>query len=160
MKLIMMSSIIISSIIMINVHPMTLMIMILTQVLLICLMNWGVNKMSWFSYVLFLIFLGGLMVLFIYITSLASNEKFNFNLNLVMTNIMWVIIATVLFFMMMKNEQYNLLSWFISLKSFNEMYSFSMSLISLMTMIYLFLTLIVVVKTASKYEGPLRNMIF
>jgi NADH-ubiquinone oxidoreductase chain 6 len=33
----------------------------------------------WFSYILFLVFLGGVLVLFIYITRLASNEKFIFS---------------------------------------------------------------------------------
>lgn len=32
----------------------------------------------WFSYILVLVFLGGVLVLFLYMTSLASNEKFEF----------------------------------------------------------------------------------
>lgn len=38
----------------------------------------------WYSYVLFLVFLGGVLVLYIYMTSLASNEKFDTNFILVL----------------------------------------------------------------------------
>ena len=35
-------------------------------------------RISWFIYLLVLIFLGGVIILIIYITSIAANEKFNF----------------------------------------------------------------------------------
>lgn len=69
-----------SALIFINLkHPVALGLTLILHTLLIS----GVTGLAvgnfWFSYVLFLVFLGGVLVLFIYITSLASNEKFSLN---------------------------------------------------------------------------------
>lgn len=60
-------------------HPVALGLVLILHTLLISGVTGLVAGNFWFSYVLFLVFLGGVLVLFIYITSLASNEKFNLN---------------------------------------------------------------------------------
>nr|QNV11699.1 NADH dehydrogenase subunit 6 [Rhamphomyia barbata] len=63
-------------------HPLAMGLMLLMQTFLICLITGLMTKSFWFSYILFLIFLGGMLVLFIYVTSLASNEMFSMSMNL------------------------------------------------------------------------------
>lgn len=58
-------------------NPITMVIIIVVQSLLICLILFMSMSMSWYSYILFLIFMGGLIVLFIYICRIASNEIFS-----------------------------------------------------------------------------------
>merc|ERR1739838_23170 len=58
------------------VHPLAIGLALLFQTILICCTTGLSNLSFWFSYILFLIFLGGILVLFIYVTSLASNEMF------------------------------------------------------------------------------------
>merc|ERR1712221_33590 len=57
-------------------HPLAIGLALLSQTILICLITGLSSSSFWFSYILFLIFLGGMLVLFIYVTSLASNEIF------------------------------------------------------------------------------------
>lgn len=66
-----------SAIIFINLsHPVGLGLTLILHTLLIRGVTGLASGNFWFSYVLFLVFLGGVLVLFIYITRLASNEKF------------------------------------------------------------------------------------
>jgi len=61
-------------------HPLAMGLILLIQTIFICLLRGLLIKSFWFSYILFLIFIGGILVLFIYVTSLASNEIFSFSI--------------------------------------------------------------------------------
>nr|YP_010287582.1 NADH dehydrogenase subunit 6 [Acrobasis inouei]UKT61913.1 NADH dehydrogenase subunit 6 [Acrobasis inouei] len=153
-------------------HPISMGLMILIQTLLICIMTGMMIKTYWFSYILFLTFLGGLLILFIYVSSIASNEMFkmSFNLKISLSIIM-------LFIMIMSLLNINNLSWmnftqnlemnnfFNNLMFFNnenkinlsKLYNNQTFLMMMMMMIYLFITLIAVVKITNIFYGPLRS---
>ena len=57
--------------------PVIRVIVILLMISTLCIFMYKEGNLSLFSYVTFLIFLGGLIVLFTYICSIASNEKYN-----------------------------------------------------------------------------------
>ena len=57
-------------------HPLSTGLVLLAQTVLISVSVGLFGKRYWFSYILFLIFLGGMLVLFIYVASLAANEQF------------------------------------------------------------------------------------
>nr|YP_010999356.1 NADH dehydrogenase subunit 6 [Cricotopus triannulatus]WPM93202.1 NADH dehydrogenase subunit 6 [Cricotopus triannulatus] len=150
-------------------HPLAMGLMLLIQTLLICLLSGILTKTFWFSYVLFLIFLGGMLVLFIYVTSLASNEMFNFSMKLLLFSMMNFMMIYLLMYCMDKNLLMSYLNnhetdYLNSMKNLlmenslilNKLYSFPINLITIILMIYLFLTLIAVVKITNIFEGPLR----
>nr|YP_010535737.1 NADH dehydrogenase subunit 6 [Ornithodoros asperus]UYB78753.1 NADH dehydrogenase subunit 6 [Ornithodoros asperus]UYB78766.1 NADH dehydrogenase subunit 6 [Ornithodoros asperus] len=61
-----------------SLHPISMiMIMIMTALLLVFFM-YLILKFSWFPLITTLLLLGGLLVIFLYITSLTPNKKFNF----------------------------------------------------------------------------------
>nr|YP_010950986.1 NADH dehydrogenase subunit 6 [Thienemanniella majuscula]WML69327.1 NADH dehydrogenase subunit 6 [Thienemanniella majuscula] len=170
MKMILMtSSFLNSALFVLMKHPLSMGIILLIQTLMICLISSLSAKNFWFSYVLFLIFLGGMLILFIYVISLASNEMFNFSFNLFMKMIlMFFFICLVILFldkfyfqqplMMMeslKTENLNFLNIENNLL-FNKLYNFPTNMITILLMIYLFLCLIAVCKIINIYEGPLR----
>lgn len=139
------------------------------QTLLICLITGLIIKRFWFSYILFLIFLGGLLVLFIYVTSLASNEIFNFSNKTLyfLTTIFFIFITIFLLIdnlLILNNLITQERDYLISIKSFiiensihlNKLYNFPINLITILLMIYLFFTLVAVVKITNIFEGPLR----
>lgn len=131
--------------------------LILTQALIICAVSWRVLKISWFSYILFLIFLGGLIVLFIYITSLASNEAIAINSS--KTPIYFILILLLIAgasFSLNPQLKFNT----ITLEPLQIIYSVSSVTLISVSMIYLLLTLIIVVKITSKFEAPIKNYIF
>jgi NADH-ubiquinone oxidoreductase chain 6 len=150
-------------------HPLAIGLILLIQTLLICLISGFITKTFWFSYVLFLIFLGGILVLFIYVTSLASNEIFNFSLNLIVTCLVNFSLIYFFIFFLDKNFLINYLinhetETLLCIKTIllensltlNKLYNFPINLITIILIIYLFLTLIAVVKITNIFEGPLR----
>ena len=136
-----------------------LIFIILAQTTTLCLLVWLTTTLNWFCYILFLIFLGGLIVLFVYITRLASNEVFSLNVkNRLIYTATLLTVATLISEGI--NSQLKNQSITPTLKRFAGIYSEAIVLPSSTTIIYLLLTLIVVVKVTSKYEGPIRSLIF
>nr|ARH53828.1 NADH dehydrogenase subunit 6 [Elaphrus cupreus] len=152
-------------------HPLSMGLTLLIQTILISLMSGMFSYSYWFSYILFLVMLGGMLVLFIYMTSLASNEMFNFSMKLFTMIILFMILMIIMYMMidyMMFNPLFknsNLMEFFNEMKFFkneniytlNMIYNKPNNLITLMLVNYLFMTLIAVVKITNIKYGPLRQ---
>jgi len=138
-------------------HPIIYIVVILIQTILLCIIINIIIKFSWFSYILFLIFLGGLIVLFIYITRLASNEKFTYSTQ--QKSIFIITTALLTATLITNSRQLDLTLSNRIINSFKEIYHSSIIILTALTITYLLLTLIVVIKIVSKYKGPLRNLI-
>lgn len=144
-------------------------LLLLTQTLLNCIFTGLLTKSFWFSYILFLIFIGGILILFIYMSSLASNEQIKFS--------PWFFIKwnTILFrriFLIIILDKFYFISFFINNESmffFNshnlleenylmlsKIYDMPNNLIIILLINYLLLTLITVVKITHSFRGPLR----
>jgi len=139
-------------------HPITIIAVILAQTLLICINMWFILNTSWFSYILFLIFLGGLIVLFVYTVRLASNEKFSIKIKRIVRVISPLILITVLYLININQQVEQTQA--VRVKSFYRIYSIRIIRITISTILYLLLTLVVVVKITSKFKGPIRNILF
>nr|ANH54403.1 NADH dehydrogenase subunit 6 [Ephestia kuehniella] len=166
-------SMIFSSIIMLFInHPLSMGFLLLIQTLFMSMISGMMIKTYWFSYILFLTFLGGLLVLFIYMSSIASNEIFNFPFNFKLLFI-FCIFSTFLLSMLLFNnitwmnffqnhEMVNLFHDFLFFNNENKvnlskLYNNQTFLMMMMMMIYLFITLIAVVKITYIFYGPLRS---
>nr|QHD20117.1 NADH dehydrogenase subunit 6 [Ochlerotatus taeniorhynchus] len=170
MMFIMLMSFITSFIFMQMKHPLAMGLMLLIQTFLTSLLTGMFVKTFWFSYVLFLIFMGGMLVLFIYVTSLSSNEMFSMSFKLSFLAIMMMMTFLLISFFMDKSiiENFinnNEMNLFFSnslmpenMIELNKMYNFPTNLITLLLINYLFLTLLVTVKITKKNYGPLRPM--
>ena len=129
----------------------------------------------WFSYSLFLIFIGGILILFIYITSLASNETFKISLNkkvLILIIYLFILLLILSYILDLKSLILNTIKNFenyslIISKSIlitnnrillNKIFNFPTNLISILIINYLFLTLIATVKITNIFKGPLRPL--
>nr|YP_009250308.1 NADH dehydrogenase subunit 6 [Panchlora nivea]AMW91063.1 NADH dehydrogenase subunit 6 [Panchlora nivea] len=144
-------------------HPLAMGLILLIQTTLISLISGMMSQSFWFSYVLFLIFLGGMLVLFIYVTSLASNEMFSLSTKLMILTLMMLPPLAFLMKTMYTNFQnQETINFYIMNNSTNisliKLYNFPTNIITIMLALYLFLTLIVVVKITNIFEGPLRHM--
>nr|YP_010478013.1 NADH dehydrogenase subunit 6 [Chrysodeixis acuta]UVI59370.1 NADH dehydrogenase subunit 6 [Chrysodeixis acuta] len=176
MKMIFSLMLIMFSIIMLFMNnPLSMGLMILIQTLLTCLLSGMMIKTYWFSYILFLTFLGGLLVLFIYVSSIASNELFNLSFNFKLIIFLTIIISLLMLFMYYNNMMWMNLSFnsemdnFINLKLFfnnenkinlSKLYNNQTYLMMMMMIIYLFITLIAIVKITNIFYGPLRSSSF
>nr|QRW36355.1 NADH dehydrogenase subunit 6 [Hydroporus sp. IBE<ESP> AN585] len=151
-------------------HPMSMGLILMVQTILIVLITGLYSYSFWFSYILFLIMIGGMLILFMYMTSLASNEKFKISKNIIIIMMMMMLILIISYnndsllleyinknsnfmeslnnLMMLKNE--NSLSLYM-------LYNNPNFLINILMINYLLITLIAVIKITKSNNGPLRQ---
>nr|YP_009828734.1 NADH dehydrogenase subunit 6 [Hemerobius japonicus]QJC58966.1 NADH dehydrogenase subunit 6 [Hemerobius japonicus] len=148
-------------------HPLSMGLMLLIQTILVSLLCGMMYYTYWFSYILFLVMIGGMLILFIYMTSLASNELFNLSIN--------NFIITMFIFMLMLMMSYFYDNFLFLIKNFEmtsinslmindenaynliKLYNNPTMNITMMVINYLLLTLIIVVKITDISYGPLRQ---
>nr|AXS66168.1 NADH dehydrogenase subunit 6 [Cerambycidae sp. 9 KM-2017] len=147
-------------------HPLSLGLMLLIQTILTSLLIGFMNLNYWFSYILFLVMIGGMLILFIYMTSIASNEKFKFSSKISASSLMAPLFIFILlmidhFFLNQKINSLECLS-FDSNKNFifimNKIFNYPIFNNYSMIIIYLLISLIMVVKITDSHYGPLRQM--
>nr|QTX96601.1 NADH dehydrogenase subunit 6 [Macrobrachium rosenbergii]UPO69329.1 NADH dehydrogenase subunit 6 [Macrobrachium rosenbergii]WJW63919.1 NADH dehydrogenase subunit 6 [Macrobrachium rosenbergii] len=148
-------------------HPLAMGLTLILQTILICVSAGLLSKFMWFSYILFLIFLGATLVLFIYVASLASNETFKLSIKMISAFILPLSMALILPLtdqMMTPTKDSAELSFLSSLQdiqstqmTISHMYNPTTATLTGMIILYLLLTLIVVVKLSSTFSGPLRT---
>nr|YP_003204861.1 NADH dehydrogenase subunit 6 [Mongoloraphidia harmandi]ACO92561.1 NADH dehydrogenase subunit 6 [Mongoloraphidia harmandi] len=148
-------------------HPLSMGFFLIIQVFIICMMNGIMSNFFWFSYIFFLTMIGGLLIIFIYMTSLASNEFFNFSYKNLMFNISLLMLLLLMLyfytnqFLKMNfyfNNNMNLLFYQNELYlNLNKLYNISSKLVTLMSMLFLFITLITIIKITNIFLGPLRQ---
>ena len=136
-------------------HPIFFSIILIFSSIIIGTMCIKIN-LSWFFYLLVLVFLGGVIILIIYINTLAINEKFYFYKvkNKSIFILIFLISIQIIF---IKNYGWKInFSNFISINLYE-----SINFISLIFLIlYLLLTLICVVKLVKFEYGPLIKRLY
>nr|YP_009002510.1 NADH dehydrogenase subunit 6 [Engaeus lyelli]CDL72549.1 NADH dehydrogenase subunit 6 [Engaeus lyelli] len=147
-------------------HPLSMGVVLLMQTILVCLLTGIFNPCFWFSYILFLIFLGAMLILFIYIASLASNESFKIHFLLIsalggaLALSLTLLLMDPLPLLLSSNptlsETTTLSSMPLSTATTNMIYSPHSGPLTSLMILYLLLTLIVIVKIISPSGGPLR----
>nr|UGN61625.1 NADH dehydrogenase subunit 6 [Cryptocercus matilei] len=145
-------------------HPLAMGLMLLTQTILMCLMSGLMSQSFWFAYIMFLIFIGGMLVLFIYVTSLASNEMLTLSTKMMIMSMMSMTLILLMTKNWMKinnsetmtNEELNLNNE--NQTQLNKLYNSPNGKMTIMLASYLFLALITVVKITNITSGPLRQM--
>nr|UBK11850.1 NADH dehydrogenase subunit 6 [Ovalona pulchella] len=114
----------------------------------------------WLSYTLVLILLGGLLVIFIYVALVASNERFILN-----NKLYFLVFLLIPLIFSINDSSFNLTEQeqpitFFSQKLdwLNEIYSEEFYLFTMFLVLYLFLTLIVVVSNTKSDKMTLRSV--
>nr|AFQ62208.1 NADH dehydrogenase subunit 6 [Xyletinus sp. XYL01] len=139
-------------------HPLITVLILILMSTLISLFTGILVNSFWFSYMLFLIMVGGMLVVFIYMTSVASNEKISINYKFLILSLLFSPLILV-FNIFMKNLMNN--SSNMILKSQESMMIkfmiFPYFMMMMMMIIYLLITLIATVKITRLNMGPLRQ---
>nr|ADO60589.1 NADH dehydrogenase subunit 6 [Tritoma bipustulata] len=146
-------------------HPLSFGLILLLQTILTSIYFGLLAHNFWYSYILFLVMIGGMLILFMYMTSVASNEKFKFSMKLfilfnIMSNLSMITLLIDPFYTNLINNQLDLS---MSKENLNFQFSiikyinFPNNMIFMLMIIYLFITLIVVVKISGTNFGTLRQ---
>nr|URX54328.1 NADH dehydrogenase subunit 6 [Neotermes sp. 7 AB-2022a] len=141
-------------------HPLAMGMMLLLQTMMMCLISGLMHQSFWFQYILFMVFVGGMLVLFIYVASLASNEMFSLS-----TKMMAMATAMIMTMMMIKDQTtINSKETELYTTTSNEIITMTSKLynqpngtMTILMALYLLMTLIVVVKVTNVSMGPLRQ---
>nr|QOX09887.1 NADH dehydrogenase subunit 6 [Limassolla sp. XZ-2020] len=139
-------------------NPMSLGFMLMMQTIMTILFMNLIMESSWFVMITFLMMIGGLLILFTYMSSMASNEKFKIKLNMML---LLIIIFLMMDEMIMQNqikETMSLNKFFLSDLSLMKIYNNKSMMLTLMMILYLLLTMISVTKMVKHHKGPLRNI--
>nr|WNL54521.1 NADH dehydrogenase subunit 6 [Amitermes amifer] len=141
-------------------HPLAMGLMLLIQTTMVCLISGTMYKSFWFSYILFMIMIGGMLVLFMYMTSLASNEMFSPSNKMLMTTLMLLPILTYMMPTVTNSKEMNTHNTMMEneiLTTTTVMYNQMMGTMTTLLVLYMLLTLIVVVNIINVSSGPLRH---
>nr|YP_010872859.1 NADH dehydrogenase subunit 6 [Pheidole pieli]WGV34053.1 NADH dehydrogenase subunit 6 [Pheidole pieli] len=148
-------------------HPIFILILTMIYSGLICLMMsmWSYNFL--YSIMLFLIMISGMLIMFLYFTSLISNNQTKFTINL---PLMFSFFFNIFIFLLMMKSNSNYLTYnfnetcmslLLNNNLFNNIsyiYSYPYSNITLICIIYLLLTLFTIIKICSIKMSTLRKL--
>nr|YP_009351063.1 NADH dehydrogenase subunit 6 [Anhangatermes macarthuri]AQP28475.1 NADH dehydrogenase subunit 6 [Anhangatermes macarthuri] len=141
-------------------HPMAMGLMLLMQTIVVCLISGTMYKNFWFSYILFMIMIGGMLVLFMYMTSLASNEMFSPSNKMLTISMITMPVLVYIMPTVTNNKEMNTHNTMMENEittTTTVMYNQMMGMMTIMLVIYMLLTLIVVVNIINVSKGPLRH---
>nr|YP_011014885.1 NADH dehydrogenase subunit 6 [Caliscelis rhabdocladis]WQB38579.1 NADH dehydrogenase subunit 6 [Caliscelis rhabdocladis] len=143
-------------------HPISMGSMLMMQTMMICLVSSSKFNSPWYSYILFITMIGGLMVMFMYMSSIASNEK----MKMMPTKkiIILLTILMIIFIMNMKEQEYMEKMYQIKLntnnleeiKSTSKFFNFKKMNLSIMMIMILLFTMVSITNISSSKEGPLK----
>nr|YP_009445859.1 NADH dehydrogenase subunit 6 [Eurythenes maldoror]ATX68767.1 NADH dehydrogenase subunit 6 [Eurythenes maldoror] len=145
--------------------PLLMALLVITVSATIALLSFLLSKMAWFSFILLMVFISGVMIIFVYISSLASNKM---NPTRPLPALMLALLLLTLpfftsndYFTKTSNTHSTDSALLTTLTSsptmVSKLYSPLIAPLTTLLMLYLLLVLLVVVKTASTTKGPLRT---
>nr|AVJ52587.1 NADH dehydrogenase subunit 6 [Odontotarsus robustus] len=142
-------------------HPLSMGFILVLQTMIIAIVSGMMLSNFFFSYIIMIIMLSGALVLFIYMASVASNEKFKTPVMMMITFIMTFTISAMTLNNLAEMYEFpnnnNMLQSMIMLsKLFNTLSAY----LTIAMIFYLLLTMIIVSFIASSKEGPLRMKIY
>nr|QXT44281.1 NADH dehydrogenase subunit 6 [Amicotermes ivorensis] len=142
-------------------HPLAMGMMLLMQTTMVCIISGTMYSSFWFSYILFIIMIGGMLVLFMYMTSLASNEMFSpSNKMLILAGMMLPLMLYLMPTITNNKEMqtHNTMMENDITMTTTVMYNQMMGVMTMLLVMYMLMTLIVVVNIINVSKGPLRHM--
>nr|YP_011036638.1 NADH dehydrogenase subunit 6 [Planaphrodes nigricans]WRK21242.1 NADH dehydrogenase subunit 6 [Planaphrodes nigricans] len=139
-------------------NPMSMATILLMQTMLMSMTMNKMMKESWFAMITFLMMIGGLLILFMYMSSIASNEKLKFKIKLMLLMPIFFLITDEMMNQNQTSENQEMLMTISKEKiSMMKLYNKKSMMITMMMVMYLLLTMICISKIVKIHEGPLRT---
>lgn len=139
-------------------NPLIIGLILICQTIVITLILGKINITFWISFIIFLVFIGGILILFIYVISLLNNNNIKF------INFKYIILYIIIL-ILIYNYNYNNNNEIIIFKNiihFNnenslnliKIYNIPNIIINFLIIIYLFIIIIVTSKITNMNKGP------
>nr|YP_011010209.1 NADH dehydrogenase subunit 6 [Asclepios apicalis]WPW46746.1 NADH dehydrogenase subunit 6 [Asclepios apicalis] len=140
-------------------HPLSMgfNLIIITFLSSIMMCMW--MKYTWYSYILVLVMLGGMLVLFMYMASIASNEIMKFSFKVMIMMIVMILVTSMLLKTEMMSYNNSMIQTMENQQNMSMMKLFNSqtSVITIMMALYLLMTMIYVIYITNTFEGPMRK---
>nr|YP_010373834.1 NADH dehydrogenase subunit 6 [Arocatus melanocephalus]UPI55361.1 NADH dehydrogenase subunit 6 [Arocatus melanocephalus] len=133
-------------------HPLSMVITIIMQSMFISMLTGMMMKSFWFSYIIMIIMMSGMLVLFIYMASIASNEKFKFSFKVFLL-LLLMFLLSMLNINSKSDMMFNMTDLNLTL---NNLFNSPTMLTTIMMVMYLLYSMITISKIININEGPLR----
>nr|YP_010535529.1 NADH dehydrogenase subunit 6 [Ornithodoros erraticus]UYB78285.1 NADH dehydrogenase subunit 6 [Ornithodoros erraticus]UYB78298.1 NADH dehydrogenase subunit 6 [Ornithodoros erraticus] len=130
-----------------SLHPISMLMIMISTTIYLTLMIYMVMKHSWLSLIITLLMLGGLLVIFLYITSLTPNKKF------ILSKKMFFALMPLSLLINFNNSFYTNFSNLTTLSIFD----IDKTPMLFLMLIYLLLTLLVIMKMINSMLSPLKS---
>nr|YP_010155767.1 NADH dehydrogenase subunit 6 [Conwentzia sinica]QQY84958.1 NADH dehydrogenase subunit 6 [Conwentzia sinica] len=143
--------------------PMSMGLMLMIQIISMSLILGMLSINFWFSFILFIVMIGGLMVLFIYMTSLAPNNLFKMNNKFMMILIVTMFIIMMYFYLtselLIFKKNLDMMSFMDTQESslLIKLYNLPMNKLTWLMIMYLLMTLIIAAKLVKSNLGSIRQ---
>jgi len=140
--------------------PLRSNLIILRQSIILTLIINLINKTSWISFLLFILYIGGLIIIFLYISRIAFNE-FNLNKNYIKLRIKLRIFIIIIIitknFILLENLNYENKFIYEDNFYFINIFIIPNNLIIYFIIIILFFILILIIWILKNFKGPIRQ---
>nr|YP_010414156.1 NADH dehydrogenase subunit 6 [Acyrthosiphon caraganae]URQ84752.1 NADH dehydrogenase subunit 6 [Acyrthosiphon caraganae] len=160
LKLILLTNLIMAIMLTMMKSPISSNLIILIQTMTLTMMINLINKTAWISFMVFILYIGGLMIIFLYISSIAFNEL---NISKNYKNMIYKIIfmSLTLFYLKlslnMENMTYENKFMFEDNFYLLNMFTLPNNLLIYMIMFILFFMLILIIWMLKINKGPIRQ---
>nr|WHU54559.1 NADH deshydrogenase subunit 6 [Chelonus munakatae] len=148
-----------------NINPMMISLNLILYTLFVCLIMNIFKGLFWYSYILYLIIVGGVMILFMYFSSLVNNEKlFYLNKNLKLEFLFYFSMILYFFLTFKIYLDYEMKDFFMFMckkEYYFTLKSLFMNLfldLNIFLMMYLFFTMTFIVFLCLSNLIPLRKL--
>nr|YP_010480558.1 NADH dehydrogenase subunit 6 [Trichomalopsis sarcophagae]UVN15283.1 NADH dehydrogenase subunit 6 [Trichomalopsis sarcophagae] len=150
-----------------NIHPLIICLMLLIYTISNSMNISLLNYTHWFSYIMYLIMIGGMMIIFLYFTSFINNMKMKINWTMLisfpiklMTLIMFIIVMvkTMNIILPWNNYVIELINNNSINNNINYMFIYNKNISMIISMLYLFLCLTMIVKITINKKMTLRKI--
>nr|YP_010478408.1 NADH dehydrogenase subunit 6 [Nesophrosyne maritima]UVI59852.1 NADH dehydrogenase subunit 6 [Nesophrosyne maritima] len=111
---------------------------------------------AWLPMIMFLMLVGGLLILFMYMSSIASNEKFTTNMFMAIIALIAAMVPLEGFMVEFITNDITLSTMSVDMISMTKIYNKKTFIITMFMFLYLLMTMIVVTKIIKIFKGPLR----
>nr|YP_010281938.1 NADH dehydrogenase subunit 6 [Turbo cornutus]UKH51317.1 NADH dehydrogenase subunit 6 [Turbo cornutus] len=143
------------------IQPLSLGLSIMVFSVFICILL-GITMASWYSYILFLVYVGGLLVMFAYVSALAPNNFFSSLKSIIGLLISFIVVFLMLVFLYVPD--FSFLMWVDEFSDYKTNFcsgkmvvSPSNSSVIIFLGTVLLINLLAVVKICYYQQGPLRS---
>jgi NADH-ubiquinone oxidoreductase chain 6 len=143
------------NIFMIISHPLLLSLLLIVLTLLVIINSYNSNNIMWFSFIICLIYLGGVLILFVYVSSFLPNFKVS---TFYLGSFFFFWLINIFIFFNEINLNYFVTLEFLTISDFNLIFSRNKIIFLFFSIFYLTFVLLISVYYSSINKIPLRRV--